>query len=78
MLETCIQKLLGSNLDQDTGYHDQGILLFSSVPPGKCQDSTLIRAWLVPSESFPIHNLSYHPTLYSVNTDSIVKYPTKE
>jgi hypothetical protein len=30
----------GSNLGPETGYPDGGLWLFSSVPPGKCWDST--------------------------------------
>jgi hypothetical protein len=40
---------------------------------GKFQDSTLIRPGSLSSRSFPIHHLSYHSTLYTLNTDGIVK-----
>lgn len=36
-------KVLGSNLNQDTGYPDWGVSWFSSVSPSKCWDSTLIK-----------------------------------
>ena len=31
-LQTCICEVLGSTLDQDTGYHDSGYSWFSSIP----------------------------------------------
>jgi hypothetical protein len=36
-----IREIPGSNIGQDTGYLDQGLLWFSSVPPVKRQDRTL-------------------------------------
>jgi hypothetical protein len=53
----------GWNLDRDTGWPDWGSLLFSSVPPGKYQDITSVRARLLPSKSVPVHYSSYHSTL---------------
>jgi hypothetical protein len=35
-----------------------GFSWLSQVPPGKCHVSTLIRSWLLPSKSFPIHHHS--------------------
>lgn len=35
-------------------------LRFSLVPPGKFLESTLIRLWLFPSISFPVHQSSYN------------------
>jgi hypothetical protein len=37
----CIQAIPGSNVNPDTGYPDPRIFVVFSVPPGKCQDSTL-------------------------------------
>jgi hypothetical protein len=39
-----IREVPDSNLGPETGYHDRGISCVSSVPPGKCQDSTLNKA----------------------------------
>jgi hypothetical protein len=43
VLQICILEALSSNLSQDTGYTDWDFSYFSSVPAGKCQDSTSIR-----------------------------------
>jgi hypothetical protein len=45
---------------------------FSSVPTGKYWDCTLFRLFPLPSGSFPIHQSAHHPTLYSLDTESIV------
>jgi hypothetical protein len=43
-----------------------------SIPPNTFLDSNLIRPRPLFSESFPIHHpSSYHPTLYSVHTESV-------
>jgi hypothetical protein len=42
--------LLGSNLGWDISYSDWDILLFSSVPSGKCCDSTSITSQQLPSK----------------------------
>jgi hypothetical protein len=36
-----ILEVPGSNLGPETGHSDWGFSWFSSIPPGKCQDSTL-------------------------------------
>jgi hypothetical protein len=40
--ETCIQDVLGFNLDQDTAYADRSFWWFSLIPAGKCRYSTVI------------------------------------
>jgi hypothetical protein len=40
-LQALYAEISGSNLGQATDYPDLRILWFSSVPPGKCMDSTL-------------------------------------
>jgi hypothetical protein len=40
--------------------------------PGKCRDSTSIKLRSLPSRSFSVHNKSYHPTRYSLGTESVV------
>jgi hypothetical protein len=61
--------MLASNLGQDTGYPDQDFSWFSQVPRGKCRDNTSSRPRPLPSKSFPSHPSSYHPTLYSLDTE---------
>jgi hypothetical protein len=46
--------------------------LFSPDPPGQFWDSTSIRVRPLPSKSLRIYYLSYHPTVYSFDTKSIV------
>jgi hypothetical protein len=50
-----------------------GFSWFSSVPPGKCQDSTSVRTQSLPVKSCPIHQSSCHSTLYSPDTESDIK-----
>jgi hypothetical protein len=38
------QEVQDSNLDPDAGYPDWSFSWFSSIPPGKCLDGTLILA----------------------------------
>jgi hypothetical protein len=67
------------------------VVFFSS--PCKCRDNNWIRPQSLPYRSFPVHKTSYQLTLVEaslnnnntvgltlccVNTDSILKYPTKE
>jgi hypothetical protein len=49
----------------------------SSVPPGKCWNSTSNRPWPLPYRSFPIKPSSYYSTLYILATDRVAKYPPK-
>jgi hypothetical protein len=55
MLWTCIQQMLGSNLVWVTDYPDWDFFWFPAVSLGKCQDSTMIMPWILPSKYFPIH-----------------------
>jgi hypothetical protein len=58
---------------------DQGLSWLSSVPPGKFRGSTSIGPWSLPYKSFPIHfQPSFHSTLYSLTTDSVVRKPQKK
>jgi hypothetical protein len=72
MLCTYIQEVFGSNLGRDPDYHDCGFSPFSSIPPDKYQNSKSIRQRPLPSKSFPIHQTSYHSTMYSQDTENSV------
>jgi hypothetical protein len=50
---------------------------FSSVNAVKCWDSTSIKPQTFPSKSTPIHQSSYHPTLYSLDAENVIKYLIK-
>jgi hypothetical protein len=72
-----LQEVPGSNLGLETSYPDWGFSWISSVPPGKCQDSTLK---LGHDHFFPnlfrfiIHLSSFHLMLYSLSYwESILK-----
>lgn len=41
------------------------------------RDIISIRAWPFFSKSFPVHQSSYHSTLYSLNTDNMIKKSTE-
>jgi hypothetical protein len=47
-LLTHVREMLGLNLGRHIGHPDCGISLVSSVPPGKCGDSTWIRSRPLP------------------------------
>jgi hypothetical protein len=62
-----IWEIQGLNLGLKTGYSDWGFSLFSKVPPGKCQDSTikLGHDYLLQNLfQFIIHCLTFHFVLY--------------
>jgi hypothetical protein len=67
VLELC-SELLVSNLDQNPGYIDSGLLLFLSVSPSKCRHSTSV----LNNPFFPnpfqltVYQPYYHSTLYSL------------
>jgi transposase InsO family protein len=58
------------NLSQNTGCHGSSLKI-SLSPPGKCQDNTFIRSWLLLSRSFLIH----HTMLYSLATVALWNKP---
>jgi hypothetical protein len=60
VLQVWIRKMLGSNLDGDTGYPDGVFSWFSAVHPGKCWDSTSIGPRQLPTKSIPIRESSCH------------------
>jgi hypothetical protein len=62
-LSSCIREVLGSNLGRDISYPDWGFSCFSSVPPGKCQDSIAITPRAFPSKSFSINRSFCHPII---------------
>jgi hypothetical protein len=72
--------VFSSNFNQDTNYLEWSTLWFSPAPPGKCQENTLIRPWLLPCTPFPIHQLSSicHLTLYSMRYWQYSKINLKE
>jgi hypothetical protein len=51
---------------------------FYLVPARNCWVTTSIRQRPFPYKSSPIHQSSYHPTPCSLNTESVVKQPTKK
>jgi hypothetical protein len=75
MSYTCIRGLLRIS----EGYSNCGSS-FSPVPSGKNRNSTSIRALSRPSNSFRfvIHLSSWHPTLYSLDTDKTIIQPTQK
>lgn len=48
-----IHEVLSSYISQDTGYPAWGFLWFSSVPPGKFKDCSLMQTTVASSNSFP-------------------------
>jgi hypothetical protein len=73
-----IREVRGSNLDTQSGYPDQSFLWFSSVLPGKWQDSTLTKTTIDsfhvrPNSSFT-HN---HPSIQRYITHVIEKASLK-
>lgn len=64
ILYACIREVFSSNLTWDTSYHDWGLSCFSSISPGKFQDITSIRPWILPSTSFLIHYPLNHLTIW--------------
>jgi hypothetical protein len=75
IIHFCYRRFSVWILDRTLAVLTEAFFWFFSVHPAKCQDNRLIRPWLFPSKSFPIHHhlSSYHPTLYNINTDSVIK-----
>jgi hypothetical protein len=68
MLKSCIWEVLRANVSRNTSYSEI-FLCFSSVPLRQFCDSISVRP--------QFFHLSYHSTLYSWNTDSVVKQITE-
>jgi hypothetical protein len=64
--KNCIQKAPDSNLDQDTGYPDWGLLWLLSVLLGECWESTLKYDTAI-SKSLPIHHVLIFPSHLSLH-----------
>jgi hypothetical protein len=75
-----MREVPGSNRDPETGHPDRGISWFSSVPPGKCRDSTLKLGhycFLSYPLQFIFHLWFFNSTLHSLcYWESVVKYIT--
>jgi hypothetical protein len=67
------------NIGRCTGYYEW-CSWFSSVPPGRYLDSTSVKLRPLSPTSLPIYRYqsSYHPTLCSLDIDSIDKQPIKK
>jgi hypothetical protein len=66
MLLLRICKVSGSNLDLEIGYPAWGVLWFSSVTPGMCQDSTLNWATTACSRILSSSSFTYRPSSIAV------------
>jgi hypothetical protein len=64
------------NFSRGIGYLNYGSSWLFSVPSRESWYSTSIRPWRLRSKSFPVPQPSYHPTLYSLDTDIIDKERT--
>jgi hypothetical protein len=73
-LHTRMWEVVGSNSGRNTGYPDS--LFFHDFLQSFQTISTSIRPRPIPIKSFPIyHSISWHATLCSLHTESVVKYP---
>jgi hypothetical protein len=73
-----IWELLGSYIGPETGYHNWGVLQFSSVPRDKCWDSTLHSATtasfhILSNSSFTYHLFCKLQTTSKAITDKVLK-----
>jgi hypothetical protein len=77
-LLVCIREVSGSNISPETGYRDC-FSWFSSVPAGKCRDSTIKLGngpFLSHPFQFILHLWSFHSTLHSLRQrKSVAKKP---
>jgi hypothetical protein len=63
LVSSHIWEVRGSNLGPETGYNDRNFSWFSSIPPGTCRDSTLIRPYrFLPYFSFSLLSIN-HPVI---------------
>jgi hypothetical protein len=76
MLCTPIREVLGSNLGRDTGYHKYGFSSFHQLLQANALSNLVFMP--LPSMSSLIHQSSFHPMLYGLDTESVVKYITKK